>query len=204
MNNPHAAPLIKALIISLLICFGPAVNAQRTMPEVLDSGTLDEQFDYLEERTRIYNDFRAIREDMFQKIKTNSTDSLEAQKLKVISLENQLQSQQTQIEELQEILSNTNGKLETAIKNRDRISFLGIPMHKALYNTILWIVIAALAFLTGILFLSNKRLLSTSKTRKKDLEEIKEEFEAYRKQARERNEQLVVKHHNELRKLKEK
>ena len=35
-----------------------------------------------------------------------------------------------------------------------------------------------------------------------NLEEVKEEFEAYRKQSRERQEQLVVKHHNELRKMK--
>ena len=202
MTRPKTTLPLKVLLICILIATGSRVVAQRTMPEVLETGTLQEQLDYLDERTRIYNDFRAIREDMFQKIKSNSIDSLEAQKIMVSQLDAQLQSQLAQIEQLQETLQNTNTELETAIKNRDRLSFLGIPMQKGLYNTILWAVVAGLAFITGVLFLSNKRLLNTSRIRKKDLEDTKEEFEAYRKQARERNEQLVVKHHNEIRKLK--
>jgi len=47
-----------------------------------------------------------------------------------------------------------------------------------------------------------KRNFSSSRHLKNDLEELKEEFEAYRKQSRERQEQLVVKHHNELKKMR--
>jgi hypothetical protein len=66
----------------------------------------------------------------------------------------------------------------------------------------MWLVVAGLALLTVILFLTAKRNITVTIRTKKDLEEVKEEYESYRKQARERQEQLVVKHHNELRKLK--
>ena len=192
--------------ISILICLlgyaGKQVHAQGSMPEVLETGTLQEQFDYLEERTRIYNDFRAIREDMFQKIKSNSNDSLSAEKTKVFQLENQLQDKSTLIDSLQAELQNTNAQLDQAIMNRDRLTFIGIPMHKVLYNTIMWLTIAALAFLSGVLFLSNKRFFSLAKNNKNDLEETKEEFEAYRQKSRVRYEQMVVQNNNELRKLK--
>ncbi len=194
-------PLI-SLSFYLLLFAGNSIIAQGTMPEVLDTGTLEEQLDYLDERTRIYNNFRAIREDMFQKIKTNSLDSLDGSKITISELEGQLREQIILVESLREELQNTNNQLDEAIKNRDRLSFLGIPLHKALYNTIVWAVIAGLAFITAILFLSNKRLLTNARRNKNDLEELKEEFEAYRKQTREQREQLVVKHHNELRKLK--
>ena len=190
------------ILIFMLTCAGTQVFAQRTMPEVLENGTLEEQLEYLDERTRIYNDFRAVREDMFQKIKTNSMDSLRAEKRNVLQLKYQLAEQSTLIESQQTELQSTNEKLDLAIKNRDRLTFIGIPMHKALYNTILWVIIAGLAFISVVLFLSNKRLLSTSRVNKKDLEDTREEFEAYRKSTRERQEQLVVKHHNELRKLR--
>ena len=163
---------------------------------------MQEQFDYLEERTRIYNDFRAIREDMFQKIKSNSNDSLASEKNIIIQLEGQLQDHIALIDSLQVELQSTNVKLDQAIKNRDRLTFLRIPMNKALYNTIVWIIIAALTFLTVVLFLSTKRIFVTARNNKNDLEELKEEFEAYRKMNRERHEKLVVQHHNELRKLK--
>ena len=195
---------VKTLIISACLFCLPlsTLNCQYTMPEILDSGTLKEQYSYLDERTRIYNDFRAIREDMFQKIRSSSLDSLAAVKNNVLQLENQLRQADEQIESLQAGLVETNQKLDTAIKNRDRLSFFGIPMHKTLYNSIVWFAIAALAFLSGVLFLSNKRLLTTARRNKRDLEETREEFEDHRKQARERYEQLVVKHHNEIRKLK--
>ena len=45
-------------------------------------------------------------------------------------------------------------------------------------------------------------IASTSKTNKRDLEELREEYEAHRKSAREKYEQAVVKHHNEMQKLK--
>ena len=194
-------PLI-SLSFYLLLFAGNSIIAQGTMPEVLDTGTLEEQLDYLDERTRIYNNFRAIREDMFQKIKTNSLDSLDGSKFTISELEGQLREQVILVESLREELQNTNNQLDEAIKNRDRLSFLGIPMQKGLYNTIVWAVIAGLVFITAILFLSNKRLLTTARRNKNDLEELREEFEAYRKQTREQREQLVVKHHNELRKLK--
>jgi hypothetical protein len=192
--------------IIILVCLsnytGNRVYAQGSMPEVLDTGTMQEQFNYLEERTRIYNDFRAIREDMFQKIKSNTIDSLKAEKNNVFQLKDQLQDQGTLIESLQAELQSTNDQLDQAVKNRDRINFLGMPVHKILYNTIMWTIIAALAFLSGVLFLSNKRFFSMARNNRHDLEETKEEFEAYRKQSRERYEQLAVQHHNELMKLK--
>ena len=176
--------------------------AQNTMPEVLNEGTLQEQQDYIQEKTRIYQDFRAIREDIFQKIKRNSLDSLAAAKSDILELENQLRKYGIQIDSLQSELRTTNSNLDEAIKNRDRMSFIGIPVNKALYNSIMWIVIVGLLVLTVVLFLTAKRNITTTIRTKKDLEEIREEFETYRKESRERQEQLVVKHHNELRKLK--
>jgi hypothetical protein len=172
------------------------------MPEILEEGTLEEQYEYLHERTRIYNNFRAIREDMFQKIRTNSLDSLAGVKNSVLQLENQLGEANALITSQQSDLEARNIRLDEAIKNRDRLTFLWIPMNKVLYNTIVWIIIGGLAFLSGVLFLTNRRLLTTARRNKKDLEETREEYDAHRKQARERYEQTVVKHHNEIRKLK--
>ena len=189
-------------LVSLWGIFSLPVTGQNTMPEVLDEGTLQEQLDYIQERTRIYQDFRAIREDMFLKIKRNSLDSLAGTKSEILQLEIQLRVYGKRIDSLQSDLLATNFNLDEAIKNRDRMTFFGIPLHKTLYNSIMWIVIAGLVLLTLILFLTAKRNITTTIRTKKDLEETREEFETYRKESRVRQEQLVVKHHNELRKLK--
>jgi hypothetical protein len=191
------------IVLACLACLAASpLKSQYTTPEILDSGTLREQWDYMNERTRIYNDFRAVREDMFQKIRTNSLDSLRAVKKDLLQLEGRFNEANVRIESLQTELRETNDKLDEAIKNRDRLSFFGIAMNKILYNSIVWIVIAGLAFLSGVLFLTNKRLLTIAHRNKRDLEETREEFEVHRRQSREKYEQMVVQHHNELKKLK--
>ena len=197
--KPNRTLILSACLIGLTVF--PA-RSQYTLPEQLQTGTLREQYDYLNDRTRIYNDFRAIREDMFQKIRTNSLDSLRSVKNDLVKLNGQLNESNARIETLQEEIQGTNERLDEAIRNRDRLLFLGIPMNKILYNSIVWIIIAGLAFLSGVLFLTNRRLLITFRRNKRDLEETREEFELHRKQAREKYEQTVVRHHNELKKLK--
>ena len=202
MNHRKITRFPLILLLVILSHTAGVVCGQSSMPEVLDNGTLKQQLDYLHEKTRIYNGYRAVREDMFQKIRTNANDSLAAAKNNILQLQVKLLAHRDSIGELQADLNNTNDMLNQAVKNRDRLKFIGIPVHKSLYNSIMWIVIGALAVLSLILFLSAKRNFSTSRHLKNDLEEVKEEFEEYRKQSRERKEQLVVKHHNELKKLK--
>ena len=60
-----------AFAFGFLTMFPSTGQAQTTIPDVLLNGTLKEQMDYVQEKTRIYEDFRAIREDMFQKMKRN-------------------------------------------------------------------------------------------------------------------------------------
>lgn len=193
-------------VVTILICLSGypwnKVYSQVEMPEILNTGSLQDQFNYLEDRTRIYNNFRAIREDMFQKIKSNSIDSLAAEKRIVFQLEGQLNNQNMRIDSLMAELQTTNVSLDEAIRNRNRLTFLRIPMQKALYNTIVWIIIAGLSFLSVVLFLLTRRVVVISRNNKNDLEEIKEEFEAYRKNSRERYEKLAVQSHNEIRRLK--
>ena len=68
INKFYLRSLLTALFLAMVLF---KVSGQTTMPDVLLKNTLKEQLNYLEERTRIYEDYRAIREDMFQKVKGN-------------------------------------------------------------------------------------------------------------------------------------
>ena len=55
----------KFYIIAVIILAGTLRGyCQNDTPEVFKQGTLSEQMKYLNERTRIYENYRAIREDM--------------------------------------------------------------------------------------------------------------------------------------------
>jgi hypothetical protein len=177
-------------------------QAQTSTPEVLDTATLQQQLDYMEERMNIYNGYRAVRDDIFLKMNKNSLDSLSAAKRDISQLEASLTTTQSDMASLQKTLQQTSEDRDLAIKNKNSMSFIGIQMNKALYNSILWIIILALVALLIMLFLMFKRSFVVTRQTTKDLEEIKEEFESYRQQSRERYEKLVVQHHQEVLKLK--
>lgn len=176
--------------------------AAQSMPDVFNEGTLDEQYQYLHDRTGIYNNFRAIREDMFQRIRRNSLDSLRSA-YRAIEAEKQLVLEaRMEKDSLENLLADVSEERDQAISDRDSLFLLGIPLSKTFYNALLWSIIGILAVLfVSVLFMFFR---SNTITRQKtnDLKELQEEYEEYRKTSRERFEQQSIDHFNELKRLK--
>lgn len=192
---------VLALFCLSLVGFQTA-NAQYVTPAIMDSVTLESQLDYIQNRTRIYNDFRAIREDIFLKMKGNALDSLNAAKLEIATLNSKLTDRNFQLEILNTDLGRTKNDRDEAIRNKDSISIVGIQLNKALYNSITWFIILGLTVLAVSLFLLFKRTHVVTVQTKKEFNEMQEEFETHKKSSREKYEKLVVNHHNEIMRLK--
>jgi len=179
-----------------------SLHGQSGATAVLDSASIEDQMEYIYEKTRIYNDYRAIREDIFQKLKGNVGDTLNAIKLEVARLNSALKEQNIQIETLNTELTGTKDERDVAIRNKDSFSLLGIQMHKTLYSTIMWLIILGLALFAAILFIMFRRSHVITSHTKHELLSVQEEFDQYRKTSREKYEKLVVSHHSEIMKLK--
>jgi len=189
-------------ILALLVMTFMKLSGQETMPDVLNKNTLKEQLNYIEERTRIYENYRAIREDMFQKIKGNISDTLSAAKRKIAGLSNTTLKLNHTIDSLNTALETTKKILEDITRTKNSIRLLGLEVNKLIYNTIMWLIVAVLAAILAIGFLVFKRGLLVSVKTKKELQELKDEFEAYRKTTREAREKMSMDHFNELKKLR--
>jgi hypothetical protein len=202
MKKKRLHPMSFLLLTALLIWDTPFLYGQSGALAVQDSAMLEAQLDYIHENTRVYNEYRAIREDVFLKMKQNVKDTLSAARLEIENLDKKISEQASQNESLNADLSNTRNERDDAIKNRDSLSFLGIQMGKGLYNVIMWLIVIGLAALTVIMVLLFKRAHQVTKEVKEILGSTQEEFEQYRKTSREKYEKLVVSHHNEIMKLK--
>jgi preprotein translocase subunit SecF len=190
------------LIAGMYIFMSQPVRAQSGVVEFMDSTSMEAQLDYIQQRTRVYNDYRAIREDVFQKLKRNVNDTLREARLEIADLKSQLTEKDSRIETLNTDLARTKTEKDEAIRNRDSLSFLGIQMNKTLYSSIVWLIILGLVVLALIMFFLFKRSHQVTREVKDHLKILQEEFEQYRKSSREKYEKLVVSHHNEIMKLK--
>jgi hypothetical protein len=197
-------PLLKSAFTILIILVSSISSiGQSPMPEILEQGTLREQMKYIEEKTRIYENYRAIREDIFQMIKRNAVDSLSKVHGQVNILAGMNKNLLTRIDSLTISLTDTKTLLEEAVSTKENIRVLGMNLNKTVYNSIMWIIVGILLFLLAMGFLVFKRNLTVMLRTKKDLEELKIEFEAYRQKKRIEIEKMGMDHFNEIRKLKE-
>ena len=195
----------KCGFVLLMICITipgfVKLNAQ-TLTAILDTATIESQLNSIHSRTRVYDNFRAIRDDIFLKMKGNVLDSLEATKLEIASLNSNLTERNFQIETLNSDLTRTKNERDEAIRNKDSMSFLGIQMNKGLYNSIMWFVLLGLVVVSVALFLLFKRAHIVTTQVKNELGSLKTEFEDHKNNSREKYEKLVVSHHNEIMKMK--
>jgi hypothetical protein len=196
-------PLLRfALAIIILLAGTNRGIGQYSIPEILEQGTLREQMNYLEDKTRIYENYRAIREDMFQMIKRNAVDSLSNVQVQLNILAGMNKNLLVRIDSITISLTDTKTLLEEAVSTKEDIRVFGMDLNKIAYNSIMWIIVGILLFLLGLGFLVFKRNLTVMLRTKKDLEELKSEFEVYRQKKRIEIEKLGMDHFNEIRKLK--
>ena len=172
------------------------------MPDVLLTGKLNEQINYIEERTKIFEYYRAIREDMFQQIKKNTLDTLTAAKTEITKLTLSKNKHNIKIDSLNRLITEARSKLDEAVRTKNNIKVLGMDVNKFAYNSVIWIILAGFAVLLTIGFLVFRRNLSVMRHTRKDLEDLKTEFEAYRKQSREAREKMSMEHFKEIKKLR--
>lgn len=190
--------LIYAAMITVVI----KVNGQTTLPDELTRNTIKEQVSYIEEHTRIYENYRAIREDMFQKINRNFLDTLSAGKNRIAGLDNLTSALKHTNDSLNTLLETTRISLGEITTTKNNIRVLGMEINKVAYNTVMWIIVAGLLVILAIGFLVFKRNLIVNIRTGKELKELKDEFEAYRQSSRIAREKMAMDHFNEMKKLR--
>jgi hypothetical protein len=178
------------------------LNAQTILPDELTKGSIKAQINFLEERTRIYENYRAIREDMFQKINGNFLDSLSADKNRIGGLNNLISALNHTNDSLNTLLKTTKVLLDEVTSTKNNIRVLGKDINKVTYNSIMWTIILCFIVLLAVGFLVFKRILFLKISTGKDLKELKAEFEAYRQSSRIAREKIEMDHFNEIKKLK--
>jgi len=195
--------LIKC-ILNVVILLMPffLVNGQSVIPNELNKNTIKDQLTYIEEHTLIYENFRAIREDMFQKIKVNVIDSLNVSGNRIKDLKITSGILTRNIDSLNTALETTKSNLEQMTQTKNSIKIFGHEFDKSGYNSVIWTILAGLLVLLGIGFIAFKRNISFTITTKKELTELRTEFEAYRNTTRIAREKMSMDHFNEIKKLK--
>lgn len=183
----------KATIIGLFTFFAFAthvVGQQEEPAPSLNSGTISSQFDYINSVSNNFQEYKVVKRTNLDKIQKNVTDSLNVFKDQLVTVKKDLKERQEQIAGLEAQMSELQDQLTVAVSERDSFEFLGMPIHKSAYSSIMWTIVLILTgALLFFLFQYSQSHKVISKARK-DLEDTMEEFDQHRKNTLERERKL--------------
>lgn len=199
--------IFKVLFVTSLLLF-LSINSYGQKKEVkkikgsLNEGTIESQFNYIYVKSYSYKDTKSVKKGDLQKIKSNVLDSINTLKKELNDTKQVVTAQNSEINSLKTDLKTTNDNLTGVTKEKDNIKFLGFPMTKSGYNTILWSIITAL--LVFLLFFIYRFKASNTITKQANtlLADTETEFETYKATALEREQKVRRELQDELNKQK--
>lgn len=187
MKRATLVTLIACLFLSTLAF---AQEEDETKKNSLDSGSISSQFDYINSVSNSFQEYKVVKKTNLDQFRENVLDSIQGYQEQVLVLKQEISEKQAKIEGLNQEMEVNQAELEQAIADRDSFSFLGMPIHKNAYNSIMWLIVAGLGgALLFFVFQYTQSHKIINKARK-DLEDTTEEFEQHRKNTLDRERKL--------------
>ncbi|MCB0470754.1 MAG: tRNA (guanine-N1)-methyltransferase, partial [Flavobacteriaceae bacterium] len=121
--KPVAFVLLALFSIQLL-------SAQETNEDQLslNEGTLDNQFEYVIQKSNNYQDYKVIKKTWLYALKAHTMDSLKAIQSDLKNTQATVDSQAKEISDLKNNLTSTQSTLDFTNKEKDSMSLFGIQM----------------------------------------------------------------------------
>lgn len=186
-----------------------SLSAQETAQQTqsINEGSINDQFDYLLRKS--YN-FRGTNGEMYENVKrsmllalqAHANDSINALKEQLANTNTVVSNQEKEINDLKGNLAQTQDTLEATNQEKDSMALLGMQFSKTSYNILMWAIIAGLFVLLLIFIFKFKNSNSVTRTAKRSLADLEQEFEEHRRVALEREQKVRRQLQDEINKQK--
>ena len=160
-----------------------SIPSNNSLPTIID------KYDQLIEEGSTYKEYNMVKK---KKVKSFRDEILASKD----SVENIIEQQKNKQNELNETIENleeelaetkqTSGQLR---KRTDSIAFLGMQLEKTVYHLIVWSIIGILAVISILLFINYRKSHVVTKATKESMRNLETEYEEYRRNAIEKQQQ---------------
>ena len=176
----------KYYILLILLFISNLVQAQTdedSIPSIVD------QYDKLIEESSSYKEYQMIKEkdvEAYRQELVANKDSLEDM---IDTFKEEKSELKANIEGLQSDLERTERNLEELQEATDSIGFFGMRLGKTTYHVIVWSIIGLLVVIAILLFINYRRSNVITKATKESMKNLEVEYEEYRRNAIEKQQQ---------------
>ncbi|MDE1206521.1 tRNA (guanine-N1)-methyltransferase [Tenacibaculum larymnensis] len=179
---------MKFFKIVFIFIFTQSIIAQDSAPD--QPNTVENQFKELYKKSNNYQIYKVVKKNEYLRLQNSILDSIKVIKTDAAAKQVKIDEQQKNITELQTKIDTLNKDLATSIDKEDAIAFIGIPLNKSTYNSIVWgIIFVLLAGLAFFIYRFKNSNVVTKET-KSLLTDTEEEFEQYKRKSIEKEQKL--------------
>lgn len=167
-------------------------NAQViTPPSGSSSPTLEQQYQEMINKAENYNEYKVIKGTVLSQYSKAVQDSIAQYQSTIATLQGSTSGQANEIQTLKNEIATIETKLTESEKLRNSLSFLGIPIGKAIYHTLVWIIIAGLGIFGSVSYTSYVKGSIQTKKASKEMQKLEMQMEEYRKTSNEKQMKLA-------------
>ena len=194
-------------ICMFLIIKGTFITAQvqtEEAPPPWNTGTIKTQFDYMILKSTPNAEFRMVKQNWLYVVKSRVLDTIKLIRQQNLDHETLMNLKSKEVDSLQSVVTKLNKDLSKVTNEKESISWIGISMNKTYYHTGVWSLIGILVLTLLVLFVLYKRSHFVTVQTKTSHKELQDEYDAFRKRALKREEELSRQHLLELNKYRNK
>lgn len=181
---------ILVAVFSIGNVFGQSTTTRVPPKGSLTSGTIDSQFVYLYAISRTENGIEYVRRPNLEQIRKNVADTIRALTQEIADLKAKEGNRQTAVEAMTDSLTLVQEELQTAQREKDSFSFIGISLKKSTYSLIMWGIVLLLAATLAIFIYRFNQSHVVTRDTKKAIADLQDEFDQHRKKAMEKEQKL--------------
>ena len=179
--------LLSTIFVLLALILPGLLNAQAVEEEV---NTLDKQYETLMRVSTTYQEYKVIKHVRLNAFWKNIQDSIQTAKVEQQALKQAIADLKEELLSTQIKLGEITANLEASNQVRDRIDFIGIPLTKTFYNSVVWGIIFILGGLALLFFYRFNKSNSITRSTKKECDTLFNEYDNYKKNTRDKELQL--------------
>jgi uncharacterized protein YlxW (UPF0749 family) len=169
------------LFLGFTLLFNLSTRAQDEKP-----ATLNSQFKKLKQKAGDYQDYEVIKKYTLNQFWDVVQDSVNTLKSKIDNLQATLDEQTARVDKINKMMEEQKKALEESEYASSRMNFLGILIPKNVFMSTAGIIFVALLITLGVIGVKFRMNEKTTRRKKRDFEDLSDEFEEYRKIVRQR------------------
>ncbi|MDR9401566.1 MAG: hypothetical protein RI558_09125 [Psychroflexus sp.] len=163
------------------------INFAQTSADSLP--TTLEKFDLIIEDSGNYKEYKVVKKSAIQQIKNMIISDRDSLMYIIENLEANTSKLNNTIESLEKELDETQSELSKLKEEKSSIAFLGLQLNKTTYHIIVWSIIFILLFLCIIVYINYRRSNLITRTTQENMKNLETEYEEYRRNAIEKQQQ---------------